>query len=66
MKEKLANLSAMADESDDPPTQGALEVFALLSEQVSAVQRQFQDLLEGDVAAFNEVVRASGLPAVGG
>jgi chromosome segregation ATPase len=65
-KEKLATLSAMVDESDDVPTQGALEVYALLSEQVGSVQRRIQELLDGDVAAFNELVRATGLPAVGG
>jgi photosystem II stability/assembly factor-like uncharacterized protein len=65
-KEKLATLSAMVDESDDAPTQGALEVYALLSEQVGSVQRRVQELLDGDVAAFNELVRTTGLPAVGG
>ncbi len=66
LKEKLVNLSAMADESDDAPTQGALDVFALLSEQIGSAQRQLHELLDTDVAAFNELVRASGLPAVGG
>jgi hypothetical protein len=66
LKEKLVNLSAMADESDDAPTQGALDVFALLSEQIGSAQRQLHALIDTDVAAFNELVRASGLPAVGG
>ncbi|HEV8192336.1 MAG TPA: hypothetical protein VGP82_12785, partial [Ktedonobacterales bacterium] len=66
LKEKLASLSAMIDESDDVPTQGALGVFALLSEQAGSVQSRLHELLDGDVAAFNELVRASGLPAVGG
>lgn len=65
VKEKLANLSGMVDESDDAPTQGALAVFAQLSEQVSSAQLRLRELLGGDVAAFNELVRASGLPAVG-
>ena len=56
----------MADESDDAPTQGALDVFALLSEQIGSAQRQLHELIDTDVAAFNELVRASGLPAVGG
>ncbi|HKT38877.1 MAG TPA: hypothetical protein VJR48_10935, partial [Ktedonobacterales bacterium] len=66
VKEKLATLSAMIDESDDAPTQGAREVFALLSDQLDAIQHSIQELVEGDVAAFNELVGASGLPAVGG
>jgi hypothetical protein len=66
LKEKLATLSAMVDESDDAPTLGAQEVFALLHEQVGDVQRRLRELLDGDVAAFNDLVRAAGLPAVGG
>jgi hypothetical protein len=65
IKEKLATLSEMVDESDDVPTQGALEVFAALSDQSATVRRQLQELLDGDVAAFNKLVQISGLPAVG-
>jgi hypothetical protein len=65
IKEKLATLSEMIDESDDVPTQGALEVFAALSDQAATVRRQLQELLDGDVAAFNKLVQTSGLPAVG-
>ncbi|HEY7340197.1 MAG TPA: hypothetical protein VH591_04910 [Ktedonobacterales bacterium] len=65
IKEKLATLSEMVDESDDAPTQGALEVFASLSEQAATVRRQLQELIDGDVAAFNKLVQTSGLPAVG-
>ena len=59
------NLSAMIDESDDAPTQGARDVFALLAEQVSAVQARLRELLTSEVDAFNNQVRGSGLPAVG-
>jgi photosystem II stability/assembly factor-like uncharacterized protein len=65
IKEKLATLSEMIDESDDVPTQGALEVFAALSDQADTVRRQLQGLLDGDVATFNKLVQTSGLPAVG-
>ena len=58
-------LSEMIDESDDVPTQGALEVFAALSDQADTVRRQLQGLLDGDVATFNKLVQTSGLPAVG-
>jgi hypothetical protein len=64
LKEKLANLSALIDESDDAPTQAAREVFALLGEQVGSAQCRLHELLDGDVAAFNDLVKASGLPAV--
>ncbi len=42
-----------------------LAVFAQLSEQVSSAQLRLRELLGGEVAAFNDLVRASGLPAVG-
>ncbi len=66
LKEKLATLSEMIDESDDAPTKGALEVFALLSGQFDSAQRRLHELLDSDVAVFNDLVRASGLPAIGG
>ncbi|HEX5158686.1 MAG TPA: hypothetical protein VFW17_15845 [Ktedonobacterales bacterium] len=65
IKEKLATLSEMIDESDDAPTQGAVEVFAALNDQADIVRRQLQELLDGDVATFNKLVQTSGLPAVG-
>ncbi|HEY1391161.1 MAG TPA: hypothetical protein VGF38_21675 [Ktedonobacterales bacterium] len=65
IKEKLATLSEMMDESDDVPTQGTIEVFAALGKQADTVRRQLQELLDGDVAAFNKLVRTSHLPAVG-
>ncbi|HLZ22369.1 MAG TPA: hypothetical protein VKQ30_09620 [Ktedonobacterales bacterium] len=65
LKEKLATLSAMADESDDAPTQGAHEVFVLLQEQTRTELAQLRTLIAEDVTAFNEAVRASELPPVG-
>jgi hypothetical protein len=55
----------MIDESDNAPTQGAREVFVLLGEQVSAVLRRLQELLDGEVAAFNDLIQESALPAIG-
>ncbi|HEX6796976.1 MAG TPA: hypothetical protein VF116_04575 [Ktedonobacterales bacterium] len=65
LKEKLAALSAMIDESDDTPTQGAREVYANLAEQVDERRQQLDALLAEEVAAFNGRVQAAGLPAVG-
>ena len=65
LADKLATLSVMIDESDHAPTQGATEVFATLSDQVSAARATFQRLLTTDVKAFNELVRASDVPPVG-
>ncbi|HLJ80435.1 MAG TPA: hypothetical protein VKT52_03040, partial [Ktedonobacterales bacterium] len=65
LKEKLATLGAMSEESDDAPTQGAREVLALLREQTQAELEKLRGLVAGDVAAFNEQVRASDIPPVG-
>jgi hypothetical protein len=65
LKEKLAILSLMIDESDDPPTQAAWEVYKQLSEQVETWRAALQQLRDEDVHAFNELVQSSGIPAVG-
>ncbi|HEX8036624.1 MAG TPA: hypothetical protein VF510_22390, partial [Ktedonobacterales bacterium] len=65
LKEKLATLGSMIEESDDAPTKGSFEVFAMLSEQVRAQQAVVQRLIAEDVKAFNDQVRASEVPAVG-
>jgi photosystem II stability/assembly factor-like uncharacterized protein len=65
LKEKLATLSEMIDESDDAPTRAATEVLALLVEQVAGARARWQQLREDDVRAFNELVRTAGLPAIG-
>jgi hypothetical protein len=65
LKEKLATLGSMIEESDDAPTKGSHEVFAILSEQVQAQQSAVERLLAEDVKAFNDLVRSSELPAVG-
>ncbi len=64
LKEKLTALSNMIDESDDAPTRGAYEVFELLSGQVETCRDDLRRLLDSDVRAFNDLVRARELPAV--
>jgi photosystem II stability/assembly factor-like uncharacterized protein len=56
IKEKLAGLSIMIDESDDPPTKGAREVFEMLGEQVDTHRQTLIRVLDGEVARFNKVV----------
>jgi photosystem II stability/assembly factor-like uncharacterized protein len=65
LKEKLTALSELIDESDDGPTQGAHELFARLDEQVAAERARLQRLMDEDVRAFNELVRASDIPPIG-
>jgi photosystem II stability/assembly factor-like uncharacterized protein len=66
LNEKLAALGNMIDESDDAPTAGSHEVYAELAAQAEAERAALQQLLDEDVAAFNELVRESGMEAVGG
>jgi photosystem II stability/assembly factor-like uncharacterized protein len=65
IKEKLDSLSSMIDESDDAPTRGAHEVYDLLRTQLEAQLAALRALLEGPVAAFNELIRSDGPPPVG-
>ena len=65
LKEKLATLSGMIDESDDAPTQGAREVYTLLSEQVGVAREKLQRVIDEDIKSFNDHVRSLELPPVG-
>ncbi len=65
VKEKLDALSSMIDESDDPPTQGALDVYELLRGELESQLARLRTVLDGPVAEFNAVVAREGLPAVG-
>ncbi|MDE3230188.1 MAG: glycosyl hydrolase [Chloroflexota bacterium] len=64
LAERLTILSSMIDESDDAPTRGAQEVYALLSGQASERRADLDRLLSEDVAAFNTEARTAGVPAV--
>ncbi|HZC06558.1 MAG TPA: hypothetical protein VE338_13060, partial [Ktedonobacterales bacterium] len=64
LAERLTILSSMIDESDDAPTRGAHEVFAMLSEQVRERRADLDRLLSQDVAAFNAEARTVDVPAV--
>jgi photosystem II stability/assembly factor-like uncharacterized protein len=65
LNEKLTALSAMIDESDDAPTQGAREVYAQLNEQVSAALAKVRQLRDEEVKAFNDRLRSADIPVVG-
>ncbi|HEX8997764.1 MAG TPA: hypothetical protein VF812_17175 [Ktedonobacterales bacterium] len=64
LTERLTILSSMIDESDDAPTRGAQEVYALLSEQTRQRHADLERLLSEDVAAFNAEARSADVPAV--
>lgn len=64
LAERFTILSAMIDESDDAPTRGAQEVFALLDQQTRERRADLDRLLSEDVAAFNAEARNAEVPAV--
>jgi hypothetical protein len=61
---KLVSLLGVLASADEAPTQQAYDVFDHLSEQIDAQIAQLQDLIEVDVAAFNELVSKAGVPPI--
>jgi photosystem II stability/assembly factor-like uncharacterized protein len=64
LKEKLGALSGMIDESDDIPTRGSEEVFAILKEQADEQLTQLHHLAAEDLVSFSNVIRNSGIPII--
>ena len=64
IKEKLTSLSAMTDESDDPPTQGAGELFAILDEDSVTHRARLEQLVADDVARLNELIGKANLAPI--
>jgi hypothetical protein len=65
IKEKFDALSSMIDESDDPPTRGAREVYEMLRGQLEIQLGRLRELIDGPVANFNELILREALPPVG-
>jgi photosystem II stability/assembly factor-like uncharacterized protein len=63
-KEKFGALSGMIDESDDPPTMNAHEVYTLLSEQVEEELTKLHHIASEDAVSFNNLVQRIGIPAL--
>ncbi|HET8632275.1 MAG TPA: glycosyl hydrolase [Thermomicrobiales bacterium] len=64
LKDRLATLGFMIDESDAAPTQGAYEVFDALSERVAAQRAALDEVVSRDLPAFTERVRAADIPPI--
>jgi photosystem II stability/assembly factor-like uncharacterized protein len=64
IKEKFDALSSMIDESDDPPTRGAGEVYEMLRGQLDAQLVRLKEVIDGPLEAFNELIRSEQLPHV--
>ncbi len=59
---KIAYLARAIGQSDFPPTSQQLELYELLRQELEAHERRFAELLEGSVAAFNELLRSKEVP----
>jgi hypothetical protein len=64
VKEKLGTLSAMIDESDHAPTQGANEVYDMLSDQVAEQRQRLQQLMDEHVPGFGDLVQSLAIPPI--
>ncbi len=61
---KLAGLSSLASSADAAPTRQALEVFDDLAARIDREIGRWRALLDGEVAAFNELIRRAAIPPV--
>ncbi len=61
---KLAALTSVVASADGAPTRQSYEVFHDLSMRIDQQLIQLQQVMAQDVAAFNEVIRQSDVPAI--
>lgn len=65
LKEKFESLSAMIDESDHAPTQGAHDVYAALHDHLEGQRAALTTVLGEPVQEFNALITGTQLPPVG-
>jgi photosystem II stability/assembly factor-like uncharacterized protein len=65
LNSKLAGLLGSVGGADFAPTKGMRDVFADLSRRVDAQVKKWNALVASDIRAFDRIVRASSVPAVG-
>jgi hypothetical protein len=61
---KLSALTSVVASADGAPTQQSYDVFRDLSARIDQQLMQLQQVIDADVAAFNELIRTSGIPAI--
>jgi hypothetical protein len=61
---KLSALTSVVASADGAPTQQSYDVFHDLSTRIDQQLMRLQQAVEADVAAFNELIRQSNIPAV--
>jgi hypothetical protein len=61
---KLSALTSVVASADGAPTQQAYEVFRDLSTRIDQQLIQLQEVIAKEVAAFNDLIRTSDIPAI--
>jgi hypothetical protein len=64
LKEKLIALSMMIDESDHAPTAGAVEVQAMLGDQLETVQARLRQVISSDVQKLVKMLESEKIPRI--
>jgi hypothetical protein len=64
LNNKLAALKGDVEESDTAPTRQAQQVYEDLATQSNAELEKLKKVLDGDLPAFNKMVRDANIPAV--
>ncbi len=64
LKEKLVTLGMIVASADAAPTKSSQEVYADLSQRIDQQLARFKEIVDADVAAFNQLLRGADLPAV--
>ncbi|HYI14135.1 MAG TPA: hypothetical protein VEX37_02015, partial [Thermomicrobiales bacterium] len=64
LKEKLAALSMMVDESDHAPTAGAIEVQAMIGDQLETIQARLRQTISDDVQKLVKLLETAKVPTI--
>ncbi len=61
---KLAWLAAVVASAQAAPTRQEFELFEDLSQRINVQLQRLREIIETDLAAFNELMSGSGVPAI--
>ncbi|NKB70690.1 MAG: glycosyl hydrolase [Candidatus Latescibacteria bacterium] len=64
LNDKIAGLASVVACADEAPPQQAYEVFDHLAREIEAQRVRLDGLVAGDIAAFDDIVRRCGIPAL--
>ena len=61
---KLAWLAAVISSAQAAPTKQTYELFEDLSQRIDMQLQRLKEVIDTDVAAFNQLIHESGVPAI--